>query len=113
MDTRRNINRVLRLLPSRALRVRPAHFQGKTSDVEPVNPFPSVVASSHSESRWTTTTTTLIPHMARQHSHEPQWLCRLAELPHARDPQRGAGHCDDSSQRSILVSHRLLTHRTG
>ena len=59
------------------------------------------------------------PTPSRRHcQHHPQH-CWPAQLPHALDPRRGVGHCDDEFQhsildrhRSILVRHRLLTHRT-
>ena len=40
-------------------------FQGKTSAVEPTNPYPSLLTTSHSESHWTTTTTTLTAFLTR------------------------------------------------
>ena len=59
MDTRRNITVFLatrHLVPDVYAQL---IFQGKTSAVEPTNPYPTLLTTSHSESHWTTTTTTL------------------------------------------------------
>ena len=58
MDTRRNITVFLatrHLVPDVHAQL---IFQGKTSAVEPTNHYPTLLTTSHSESRWTTTTLT-------------------------------------------------------
>ena len=55
--------------------------EGKTFSVEPANPYPSLLTTSHSESHWTTPTT-LTAFLTWP--HEPGWQQSHMDLLHGR-----------------------------
>ena len=93
MDTRRNITVFLatrHLVPDVYAQL---IFQGNTFAVEPANPYPSLLTTSHSESHWTTTTTLtafltwLDTTVMNPDGSSTPWICFMGRVYRARQPR--------------------------